>query len=361
MSISKLSACLVAATAILVQAAPAQAASASGSYAQWVASGGSGAWQGAGTPAAGFPVASLVSDASSVQIPSGATTFLGPATPMGAEYGSSRAMNYLNISTAAALQPSTTTLTFDEPTPARNWAFALGDIDADTVSITATDANGDPVPVPALGFQGTFNYCAFSPKPGTCKGSGPFTDVPTWVADAASLVGGGLDTSGASGWFQPTAAIKTITFRFATQIGFPSFQLWLASKAIPVETIISGPVGECEPRLELLDADGQPILDATGKPVVAKADEDGHARFAAVADGRYTIRLVTPSCETPQGPIEVPIVVDTSTGTPLVLPAGTFRVHVVLAATGTPTAPIALVGLGLILLGTATRIVIKRR
>jgi hypothetical protein len=344
---------LVAGAAGVAAAVPAHAADASGGYAQWVVGGTSGAREAAGTPAAGFPVAQLTSNATTVQAPSGATTFLGPATPVGQEYGSSQGMSYLNISTAASGATSTTTLTFDKPTPASKWAFVLGDIDADMVRVTATDASGNPVNVADLGFMSVFNYCAFSPKPGSCIG--PATDVPTWIPDTATLVGNIVDTSGASGWFQPTVAIKTLTLTFTRRIGIPVFQLWLASKAVPVETIISGVVSECEPRLELLDADGQPILDAAGQPVVAKADEEGHARFAAVADGKYIVKLVTPKCGEPDGPTEVPITVDTSTGAPVVIPAGTFRIVVVLPDTGTPIAPYVSVGLGLILLGLSLR------
>lgn len=330
--------------ALLGPGGPAAAADPGGSYAQWTLA---GPGQAAGTPAAGFPVARTTTNATSVQVPSGATTFLGPQTPAGQAYGGSQGMPYLTVSTAAGGTTSTTTLTFDEPTPASRWAFVLGDIDADMVAIAATDASGGALGPADLGFMSAFNYCAFSPRPGTCIG--PATDVPTWVPDTATLAGNGPDTSGASGWFQPTVAITSLRLTFSRLIGIPQFQLWLAAKAVPVETIISGAVGECEPRLQLLDSDGRPILDAAGRAVVAKADEDGHARFAAVADGRYIVKLVTPRC----GGSEVAIIVDTGTGAPVVIPAGTFRL--VLPDTGTPIAAVASVGLGLILLGLSLR------
>lgn len=360
-SLGRIGAAVVAVGAVAFMGTPAYAAS-SGSYAQWVVSGGSGNWQGAGTPAAGFPMATVASNATSVQVPSGATTFLGPNTPIGAEYGSSQAQNYMNVSTAAGFSPSTTTITFAKPTPAGKWAFALGDVDADLVAIAANDANGDPVTAMALGFQSTFNYCAVSPKPGSCLGPGPFLDVPTWDPDTSTLSGSGLDTFGAAAWFQPTVAIKSITFTFARKIGSPVFQLWLATKSVPVETIISGVVDRCEPRLELIDADGQTILDANGQPVVAKADADGHARFAAVADGKYTVKLITPNCGQPDGPVEVPITVDTETGQPVTIPPGTFSITVsALPDTGTPLVPVLSTGLGLVLFGAGLLRIAGRR
>lgn len=109
-------------TALLVlfwPAAPALAATAAtGHYAAWSTGGSSGAYAGTGaTGAAGFPVARETSDATTIQVPSGSSAFLRPGN-----------------------------------------------------ALSAAD----------LGFAGVFNYCAVSPKPSSCSGPGPFTDVPTW-------------------------------------------------------------------------------------------------------------------------------------------------------------------------------------
>lgn len=316
----------VATAALVVFPSAAQAAD-GGEYASWARAGSSGAWQATGTPAAGFPVASVTSNATSVTAPTGASAFLGAATPPGQVYGSSQNKGYLNISTAAGITPSTTTVTFASPTPASDWAFILGDLDADILTIAATDANGDPVSPADLGFEETFNYCAYAPKPGACTGPGPFTDVPTWSADTASLVGDGDDTLGAAAWFQPTVAIKTLTFTFAAINGFPIFQFWLATKAVPVMIPISGVTEECRPSIELDDAAGAPIQGATG-PIVVVAPVDGNVVIPAVAAGDYTLHMTTPKCgKAVENPV-VPITVDPENG-PVTVPAGTFVIEVV--------------------------------
>ncbi|NUO55187.1 MAG: hypothetical protein HOV71_19350 [Hamadaea sp.] len=348
--------------ALAVLALPEAAyAAADGGYAAWSRSGSSGAWQATGTPAAGFPVATVESDASTVSVPSGATTFLGPQTPPGQVYGSSQGQTYLNISTAAGFDTSTTTMTFDAATPAKNWAFVIGDLDADTVTISGTDADGDPVSPADLGFQGTFNYCAYSPKPGGCTGPGPFTDVPTWSADTATLVGNTMDTFGAAAWFQPSVALKTLTFRFSRLVGAPIFQLWLAAKAVPVEVPVTGVTDDCPATVELDKTDGSPILDADGKPVTATTGADGVATFDAVADGTYQLHMQNPKCgKTVKDPYFT-IVVDTSKG-PVRVPANTFVVDVPeLADTGLHTSRLLAAGALILLSGAALVLAGRRR
>jgi hypothetical protein len=296
-----------------------------GTYANWSVSGSSGNWTGGGTPAAGFPVATLSSNATSVAVPTGASAFLGPGTPIGAAYGSSQQMNYLNVSSAAGLADSTTTWTFASPTPAGKWAFAVGDVDADKVQISATDAGGAPVPVAQLGFQSTFNYCNSSPKPGSCLGPGPFTDVPTWNPATATLTGNFLDTNGASAWFEPTAAIKTLTFKFSVQIGIPVFQLWLATKSVPVVVPIGGSTPSSPVTIELDTPAGTPIVDPQGNPVQAVTDATGTATIPAVVDGSYLIHVIVPPGTQNAGATDYPITVNTDNG-PVIVPPGVFTV-----------------------------------
>ncbi|NUT35128.1 MAG: LPXTG cell wall anchor domain-containing protein [Hamadaea sp.] len=312
------------------------AAADNGEYASWARSGSSGAWQAAGTPAAGFPVASIASNATSLTTPTGASTFLGPATPPGLIYGSSQNNGYVNISTATGVTPSTSTVTFASPTPAKDWAFILGDLDADVVTISATDAAGDPISPADLGFEGTFNYCAYSPKPSSCTGPGPFDHVPTWSADTSSLIGDGDDTSGAAAWFQPTVAVKTLTFTFARLNGIPIFQFWLATKAVPVMIPIKGTTDECRPSVELDDADGAPVMIAGG-PVVVQAGPDGTVVLPAVVDGDYQLHMTVPGCGKPIDNPVYPITVDVEKG-PVTVPPGTFAIEVPeLADTGQHT------------------------
>ena len=212
--------------AALLTAGPAAAAPAS-AYGQWAATGQSGTLT---VPVPGFPTAQLATTSTSVQIPSGASSFLNPATPFGAAFGSSQGKPYLVLRTAPGLARSTTVLDFAAPTPADGWGFALGDIDADLVQVSATGPSGDPVPIADLGFQSTFNYCTGAPLPSACAGS-TATDRPVWDAGTGTLTGNVADTNGASGWFRPRVPIKTLTLQFAAQSGIPVYQLWVAAQA----------------------------------------------------------------------------------------------------------------------------------
>jgi hypothetical protein len=223
---------LAAIAAAVTLAAPARAAA--GTWASWTRTGGSGGFTGTeSVTGTGFPGATFTSDAARLTVPAGGAAYLNAATPPGTAFGSSQGRPYLNIGTASGDRTSTTTLTFDAPTPASGWAIVVGDVDADQVQIEATGPSGARVPVSGLGFQGAFNYCGGAPLPGTCGGV-PGTDEPAWNPAAGVLRGNGADTSGASGWFEPGTAITSLTFRFSTLTpGTPIFQLWLVSLAQP--------------------------------------------------------------------------------------------------------------------------------
>lgn len=234
---------LAAAAAIVASivggAAPASAAEDVGGYADWTMDGSGNAYTGTMTLPGNFPAASFTSDARAVsQLNSGNSTWLPDDTPFGEVFGDSRGQRYPNLRPYADRPgaPSTTTFSFDSPTPAKDWGFTLGDIDADTVEVSATDADGNPVPVTDLGFQGGFNYCDASPRSNACSGTTEY-QVPTWVPGGTSgqLVGDGVDKVGSSGWFRPTVAIKTLTFSFTRLSGFPVYQTWFARLPKPVD------------------------------------------------------------------------------------------------------------------------------
>jgi hypothetical protein len=218
--VSLLATALTAAVAV----SSVQAVGGTGEYAAWTRTGSSGTMTLA-TDDFAAPSATWTTTGSSLDVPSGASTWLGPTTPFGAYFGSSQGKPYLNVGTGGAVSV-TTTYTFTDPTPVGTWGFVLGDIDADKVTITATNASGSAVAV-ASWYQGVFNYCAVSPKPSGCP-AGTHTDLPVWN-NVDTLTGNGSDTSGASGWFRPTQSIKTLTFTFAKLSGFPIFQTWFAA------------------------------------------------------------------------------------------------------------------------------------
>lgn len=200
-------------------------------------------------PAGGFPAATVTSDSrGGVGVVSGASSWLGPATPPGEVFGSSRDQQYLNLRPQAdrPTTPSTTTYTFERPTPAGGWALMLGDIDADRAVVTARGADGRLLAGAELGWQGGLNYCQGAGSP-SCAGAAE--DVPTWDPATGELLGNAAaaDTSGAAGWFRPTAPVKSLTVEFYQRSGFPVYQTWFASLARD----IAGTV-------ELVDAGGAP-------------------------------------------------------------------------------------------------------
>lgn len=247
-------------------------------------------------PAGGFPAATVVSDSrGGVGVVSGASSWLGPATPPGKVFGSSRDQQYLNLRPQAdrPTTPSTTTYTFERPTPAGGWALVLGDIDADRAVVTARGADGRLLAGAELGWQGGFNYC---PGPGSPACPGAPEDVPTWDPATGELLGNAAaaDTSGAAGWFRPTAPIASLTIEFYQRSGFPVYQTWLASLARD----IAGTVNLVDPggaprgvlpgaTLTLFGPDGAELDTAT-------SDESGQYIFRGyVAAPGYRVELTT--------------------------------------------------------------------
>jgi hypothetical protein len=172
----------------------------------------------------------------------GGSTWLSDGTPIGAKYGSSRNQPYLNLRPFAdnASSPSTTTYTFDAPAPSSGWAFALGDIDADSVRISGTSATGAALTAADLGFQDAFNYC--DPGVGVGMSCPEYVgDVPTWDASTLTLMGnsGADDTSGAAAWFEPAVSISSLTFTYSQRSGFPIYQTWFASMARDITGTVS--------------------------------------------------------------------------------------------------------------------------
>ena len=131
-------------------------------------------------------------------------------------FGSSSGYTYIQPSSPPTSGSSTIVFTFASATPATGFGFTLGDIDAESVTISATTTGGVPVTAAELGYQSSFNYAGGA-------------DVPTWNAGTSSLIGNTADTSGASGWFSPTVPLETLTFASSTLSGSPQYQVWMAA------------------------------------------------------------------------------------------------------------------------------------
>ncbi|MCF2527767.1 Ig-like domain-containing protein [Yinghuangia soli] len=248
-------------------------------------------------PAAGLPPATVTSDSSAPLVASGSSAYLNASTPFGSVFGSSRGRPYLALKTATGNAPSTTTITFATAPAAGTWGFALGDIDADHVYISATGPDGVALTNAELGFQGTFNYCQGSPKPSSCGSTGPFDDVPTWDEANADLIGNVIDTSGASGWLRPTKPVKSLTLKFVVQSGIPLYQLWVAALTQSVGGTVTGdsPCGlPNQTVLRLLKPDGTPVVGPDGAPMTTTAAADGSYAFDPLARGNYRVAVDVP-------------------------------------------------------------------
>ena len=206
-------------------------------WAEFTVDGTARAFSGAMTLPGDFPQATFTSTSRQATIPSGSSTWQGTGTPVGAAYDSSRGRPYLNLRPAqdspTTVAASVTTYTFDRATPASDWSFVLGDVDADRVTVSATGADGAAVPTGALGFESTYNLCRTAtggPSP-SCDAAG-LRDVPTWNATTGVLTGNATaaDTEGATAWFSPTVPLSTLTFTYQQRSGFPVYQTWFVTK-----------------------------------------------------------------------------------------------------------------------------------
>ncbi len=181
-----------------------------------------------------FPATTFTSTSSTATVVSGASTWQAASTPVGVEFGSSLNRTYLNQRPAAnnAASPAITTYTFASPTPASGWAFVLGDIDADQVTLSATGADGAPVPVEGLGYQESYNSCHRSGGP-SCDALN-LNDRPSWTDDGSTglLLGNptAADTEGGTAWFAPNVPLTSLTMRYQWRNGFPIYQTWFVAK-----------------------------------------------------------------------------------------------------------------------------------
>jgi len=202
------------------------AAGGTGVYADWSVSGSSATATLNGTV---FPTITASRTGGSWQVASGSSTWLSADTPFGAQFGSSRNRDYLFTSLPLGASGTVVTVTFATPTPAGTWGFALGDVDAEDITVAATGADGEALDVSGW-FQSAFNSCTVSPRPPACP-AGTHTDQPTWAAPV--LRGSSSDTNGAAAWFRPTSSVKTLTFSQVRSVaGAPVYQLWIASDIV---------------------------------------------------------------------------------------------------------------------------------
>jgi len=305
--------------------------------------------------AAGFPSATIATNSLSPSVPSGASTWLSAATPFGTQFASSQNQKYLNFSPTTGQAMSTTVITFATPTPVTGWGFSFGDVDAETIGVSALDASGAPVSASDLGFQSAFNLCNIpSPKPSACSGVVTF-DTPNWVpgSNSGALQGNGVDSVGASGWFMPLIPIRTLTITNTNLSGIPTANLWIASNLRVIAGTVTQPETPPETTTTTTEAptttssstttsstsstttttiaptttttieptpNPDPVVDAiievvdsTGTVVAqTTTDANGDFNFPAIAPGVYTLIEIPPAGSLP--PTDFPMIVDVTYG-----------------------------------------------
>ncbi|KPG87491.1 hypothetical protein AEQ27_02355 [Frigoribacterium sp. RIT-PI-h] len=324
-------------------------------WADFTVDGTARAYTGTMTLPGDFPQATFTSTSRQATIPSGSSTWQGTGTPVGAEYDSSRGRPYLNLRPAqdspTAAAASVTTYPFDRATPTSDWSFVLGDVDADQVTVSATDAAGAAVPASALGFRSTYNSCRTATGgPSPSGDAAGLRDVPSWNAGSGVLTGNATaaDTEGASAWFSPTVPLSTLTFTYQQRAGFPVYQTWFVTKTFTASGTVTND-GTAYPGAVVTVVD-----PATGEVVgtTTTVGPDGTWSVPGLVSGTpYEVDVTTPDGATDLPARSFTVTGDDSPGldfafTGAVAPVDTAPLTVtVVQADGTPVAdrPVSIV------------------
>ena len=222
----------------------------------------------------GFPAATVETNSKGTTGPA-AAAWLDSWTPPGAIYGSSKTKQYLNLGPISSTQPSTTTYTFESPTPASGWMFAFGDVDAEALEISAKDSAGNPVAVSDLGFEGGFNYCDNTSGLPTSCGGVQATVTPNWDNTTGRLQAPtSVDTNGSSAWFQPKVSLSSLTVKSISLSGFPVYQTWFAALGRGISGTVTEVTGCSKVGLEI-------VLRDRNNKIIAETTSD--------ADGKWSL------------------------------------------------------------------------
>ena len=178
-----------------------------------------------------FPGASnltaTVATGEDMNLVGGASTFLPASRGMGVVYGSSQNFPYLSIKVDNTTNTTATITLSREPAPTR-FAFALGDIDAEELVISMTNNANVALTAAEMRAQTPFNHASASGPVPTVTSNATEITVEDPNCPASPPPDTTCDTDGATAWFQPTVAVKTITITSTTKTGFPRHQLWMA-------------------------------------------------------------------------------------------------------------------------------------
>lgn len=240
---------------------------------------------------------------SSVTIPGGSSAIQTTATPFGAFVGLTSAnQQYINTKMTSSAT-AVNTYTFGSPTPNNGkWAFSLGDIDAETIVVTGTLANGSPATAAQLGIQPQYNYnnpgSGATPLVITQVGNSVTIDDPACTPSSAA---GTCDTVGIAAWFTPSASLSSLTITATGKQGFPVYQTWFATQYKKISGGVDVNPANPPTSQTLIPPISLDLIDNSTGLVVAETTSsttDGSWNFPAVyPDEAYTIVPTGPNGE----------------------------------------------------------------
>ncbi|GAB3404253.1 hypothetical protein GCM10027515_16000 [Schumannella luteola] len=314
LGVTAVAAALLATTALSAQAAPGQRA---GKYATITTA------PAAVTLAPGFPDATFTTTAPPPSTPVSAT--IGASTPPGQLYGTSSGSSYLSFGPVSNSVPSTTTFAFAAPTPVSGWSFILGDVDAESITISATGPGG-ALTGAQLGFQGGFNYAS---TPAAITSFDPASGVLTGVLSPT-----GQDTNGAAGWFSPSVPITSLSITSTRIDGSPLAQLWFVGHTASLAGNVTDATGAPVPGATVV------VSDSAGAPLpgAPTATTDANGAFEILELFPQPVTLVATGPGRQDGPALTVTPTPNGDGQPVFSTAAAVRAGDPVVVTP-PTAP----------------------
>jgi len=158
------------------------------------------------------------------------TRFIESSTPFGSIFGSTRSNQNGGYLQVAGTPSTVLTITFSSPGPAGSLGFAISDVDADLVKVTAFDSDNSPLSAAQIIGTATevaFNYCGATNAPTTPNCYFADNAVPSVTSSGNEVqVSRSSDPSenGSTAWFRPNVEVSRVVF---TQIN-GNLEYWFA-------------------------------------------------------------------------------------------------------------------------------------
>lgn len=180
-----------------------------------------------------------------LQVVDSTEEWIPEGSPVGAIFGSSgpsETNNFLKSGVPESEEPfafTTTTITFASPVPADTLGIVIGDLDIDSVKVSAktedgTDLTGEEL-VGSADPTG-FNFCAAEVNtPTVCEEVIDPNDAPVVTANAndVDMVNSEVgEDIGVAAWLKPAAELKTLTIVHTGAGAESSVRIWLAGPQV---------------------------------------------------------------------------------------------------------------------------------